>query len=114
MHYVFDLLQGMGIAAAIGIRPFLPALLAGALASGDIGLDFDHTKFSFLEQPGFLIVIVILVAAFGLYERRNDSTLPPMAYVILTISFVLGALFATASIADHSSDWWPGIPIGVA
>src|ERR1700753_2200173 len=101
MHYVFDLLQGMGIAAAIGIRPFLPALLAGALASGNIGLDFDHTKFSFLEQPGFLIVIVILVAAVGLYERRHDAGLPPMVYPLLVVTLVLGALFACGSIADR-------------
>jgi hypothetical protein len=34
MDFVFDLLQGAGIAAAIGIRPFLPVLLVGALAAG--------------------------------------------------------------------------------
>ena len=28
-----DLLQGIGLAAAVGVRPFLPALLAGALAA---------------------------------------------------------------------------------
>ncbi len=33
MDFVLDLLQGVGIAAAIGIRPFLPVLLAGALAA---------------------------------------------------------------------------------
>ena len=27
---------------------------------------------------------------------------------------VLGALSASGSIADVSSDWWPGIPVGVA
>ena len=31
MDFVLDLLQGAGIAAAIGIRPFLPVLLVGAL-----------------------------------------------------------------------------------
>jgi hypothetical protein len=34
MDLVLDLLQGAGIAAAVGIRPFLPVLLVGALASG--------------------------------------------------------------------------------
>ena len=33
MDFLFDLLQGAGIAAAIGIRPFLPVLLVGALAT---------------------------------------------------------------------------------
>ena len=50
MDYLLDLLQGLGIAAAIGIRPFLPTLLAGALAAADVGLDFDGTDFSFLED----------------------------------------------------------------
>ena len=49
MDYLLDLLQGLGIAAAIGIRPFLPTLLAGALAAADLGLDFESTDFSFLE-----------------------------------------------------------------
>ena len=55
MDFVFDLLQGAGIAAAIGIRPFLPALLVGALAAGDLGIDFDGTDFAFLEQARFLL-----------------------------------------------------------
>ena len=32
MEFVLDLLQGIGIAAAIGVRPMLPVLLTGALA----------------------------------------------------------------------------------
>ena len=51
MDLAFDLLQASGIAAAIGIRPFLPVLLVGALATADLGIDFDGTDFSFLEQP---------------------------------------------------------------
>ena len=43
--------QGIGLATAAGVRPFLPALLAGALAGADSGLDFDGTDFSFLERP---------------------------------------------------------------
>ena len=48
MDFLLDLLQGAGLAAAIGIRPFLPVLLAGALASADLGLYFEGTDFSFL------------------------------------------------------------------
>ena len=36
MHLAFDIFQGIGVAAAVGIRPFLPALVAGALAAGDV------------------------------------------------------------------------------
>src|SRR5919109_580253 len=49
VEFVLDLLQGAGIAAAIGIRPFLPVVLVGLLAVGDLGLDFDGTDWAFLE-----------------------------------------------------------------
>jgi hypothetical protein len=111
MDYLLDLLQGLGIAAAIGIRPFLPTLLAGALAAGDIGLDFSGTDFAFLEQAPFLIAIVVLTVVFGVLERRN---LRPVAMALLLVTLVLGALEASGSIADHSDTWWPGVPIGVA
>ena len=42
-------LQGIGLALAVGLRPFLPALLAGALARGDVGVDFDGTD---VRVPG--------------------------------------------------------------
>ena len=115
MHYLLDLLQGLGIAAAVGIRPFLPTLLAGALASANTGLDFDHTKFAFLEKPGFLFAVLAAVAVLGFIERRNDLSNNQVAVTILcAIALVLGALLASGSIADGSSDWWPGVPIGVA
>jgi hypothetical protein len=111
MDYLLDLLQGLGIAAAIGIRPFLPTLLAGALAAADLGLDFDGTDFAFLEQPAFLLAMVVLVAVFGFLERRRAR---PVAAVLLALALILGALQAAGSIADHSDTWWPGVPIGVA
>src|SRR3954452_16761577 len=117
MDYLLDLLQGLGIAAAIGIRPFLPTLLVGALAAGNLGVDFDGTDFSFLEKTPFLLVIVIAVAVFNIIDRRRgaDTSIPgPVTALLLACSLVLGALMASGSIADGSEDWWPGIPIGVA
>ncbi len=117
MDYLLDLLQGLGIAAAIGIRPFLPTLLAGALAAADVGLDFSGTDFSFLESTGFLLAIVVLVAVFGVIDRRRGADTSgggPVIAVLVLISLVLGALLASASIADGSDTWWPGVPIGVA
>src|SRR3954447_17560253 len=112
MDYLLDLLQGLGIAAAIGIRPFLPTLLVGALAAGNLGVDFDGTDFSFLEQTAFLLVIVIAVAVFNIIDRRRgaDTSVPgPVTTLLLLCSLALGALLASGSIADHSSTWWPAV-----
>ena len=45
MSLFMDIGQGAGLSGASGVRPFLPALLAGALAREDTGLDFDGTDF---------------------------------------------------------------------
>ena len=70
MDFLFDLLQGAGIAAAIGIRPFLPVLLVGALAAGDLGIDFDGTDFAFLEQAPALAIVLALLAIATYAVRR--------------------------------------------
>jgi hypothetical protein len=117
MDYLLALLQGLGIAAAIGIRPFLPTLLVGALAAGDLGIDFDGTDFVFLEQTGFLLAIVVAVAAFNIVDRRRGADMSGKGLAVtllLVCALVLGALLASGSIADVSADWWPGVPIGVA
>ena len=83
MDFILDLLQGAGIAAAIGIRPFLPVLLAGALASADVGLDFSGTDFSFLEAWPFLLGVLVLVVALDFVARRagpEASERPPLLY----------------------------------
>ena len=50
MSLFLDIGQGAGLAGATGVRPFLPPLLAGALAREDAGIDFDGTDWSFLED----------------------------------------------------------------
>jgi hypothetical protein len=117
MDFLLDLLQGVGLAAAIGIRPFLPVLLAGALASADLGLDFDGTDFVFLEGWPFLLVVLALVVALDFVGRRagRDATdRPPLIYALLGLALVLGALLAAGSVADRSSEWWAGAVAGVA
>jgi hypothetical protein len=111
MDYLLALLQGLGIAAAIGIRPFLPVLLVGALAGGDLGVDFDDTDFAFLEQTGFLLAILVGVVVLGIVERRAAER---VAIPILVVAAVLGALLAAGSLDDVSATWWPGLPVGVA
>jgi hypothetical protein len=114
MHYLLDLLQGLGIAAGVGIRPLLPTLLVGALAAGDLGVDFEGTSFSFLEKPAFLLAIVVAVAVLGFVERRRGPELGAGVYVVAAIALLLGALQAAGSIADRSGTWWPGILVGLA
>src|SRR3954470_12231376 len=70
---LLDLLQAAGIGAAVGIRPFLPALLVGALAAGDIGVDFDGTDFAFLEQAPFLLVMLVGLVIFDVLRRRGGE-----------------------------------------
>jgi hypothetical protein len=117
MDFILDLLQGAGLAAAIGVRPFLPVLLAGALASADVGLDFSGTDFSFLESWPFLLGALILVVALDFAGRRagRDATdRAPLLYVVVAVALVLGALEAAGSIADRSDAWWAGLVVGTA
>src|SRR5271165_1680922 len=95
MNLAFDIFQGIGIAAAVGIRPFLPSLAVGALAAGDIQIDFSHTSFSFLESAPFLLVMFIGVVLLALTERRTArETLEtrPVLAALGAISIALGAL----------------------
>jgi hypothetical protein len=115
VDFVLDLLQGAGIAAAIGIRPFLPVLLAGALASADVGLDFDGTDYAFLEEWPFLLGMLVLVAAtdFATRRRANLET-GPVVWLLLTIAVVLGALEGAGSLADRDHSVIAGIVAGAA
>src|ERR1019366_8888618 len=46
---------GAGLAAACGLRPFLPVLLAGALGSAKaLGVSFSHGSFHFLQSGWWL------------------------------------------------------------
>jgi hypothetical protein len=117
MDLVFDLLQGIGIAAAVGIRPLLPVLLVGALASANLGIDFQGTDFAFLEEPPFLFAVVVLVVILDFLRRRARRDvfeagigLAAVAGVIL----VLGALMAGGSMADRDHPVALGLVFGVA
>ena len=117
MDFVLDLLQGAGIAAAIGIRPFLPVLLAGALAAADLGLDFEGTSFAFLEEWPFLLGVLVLVALsdFAIRRRGGDAAdTGPLLWALLAVAVALGALEAAGSLADRDNPVVPGIVAGAA
>ena len=109
MDFVLDLLQGLGIAAGIGIRPFLPTILIGALAAGNLGLDFNGTDFAFLEQAPFLAGTLVLMALTTLAMRRANVDVGPLGWALLAIAVVVGALEAAGSLADHDRAILPGI-----
>lgn len=116
MHLVFDIFQGIGIAAAVGIRPFLPALVAGALAAGNVELHFTHTDYSFLQSWVFLLVMALGAVALVAAERRlgrERSDASPVVGVLAVIAAVLGALFFAGELARAGDAAWPGWIAGV-
>jgi hypothetical protein len=110
MKLVLDILQGLGLASATGLRPFLPALLAGALASGDAGLDFDGTSFAFLESPVWLLILAVALVA-TVFTRKYLETGAGEA-AISGIGIGLGALLSAGSVADRHHTWWYALIIG--
>lgn len=112
MKLVLDILQGMGLATATGLRPFLPALLAGALAADDLGLDFDGTDFAFLESPWWLLALAIALVA-SVFARKWLETGPGEA-ALSGLGIGLGALLCAASIDDRHATWWYGLILGAA
>jgi hypothetical protein len=127
-----DIGQGAGLSGASGVRPFLPALLAGALAREDTGLDFDGTSFSFLESPWFLLAVFALAVAAYLRDRArkpapaarpgearakiaSGRSLPdPLDALMLVLGLALGALLFGGSLADDGYESWPGVLGGIA
>jgi hypothetical protein len=116
VHLVFDIFQGIGVAAVVGVRPFLPTLAVGALAAGDVQIDFVHSSFSFLQSTGFLLGMVLGVIALAVLEARLlDEQLErgPIALAIAGVSLALGALLFAGSLARGGYAVWPGIVGGV-
>ena len=116
MHLVFDIFQGIGIAAAVGMRPFLPAIAVGALGAADAQIDFSHTSYSFLEQAPFLLVMLMGVVLLGVTERRATRELLQGRLVVAAlaaVSLIIGALFFAGALAQYHHAVWPGFIGGV-
>src|SRR3954451_7400531 len=117
MHFVFDLLQAAGIAAAIGVRPLMPTLLAGGLAGADVGLDFDGTDYAFLEEPWFLAVVTVVVLALWVATRRARPEVLERgwaAYATAAIAGPLALLEGAGSMADGGHPAWVAMVVALA
>jgi len=117
VHLAFDIFQGIGIAAAVGIRPFLPGLAAGALAAGAIQIDFDHTTYSYLQTSWFLLVLFAGAALLVLAERSalaERLRAGPLGLVLTAISLAVGGMFFAGSLCRGGYEIWPGWLGGIA
>jgi hypothetical protein len=123
---VFYIGLGAGLAAACGLRPFLPLLIAGALASSDaLGVSFAGDPFRFLREDWWLLVVVVALAlAYALQLLRGMSALAdpaagrsrpqPLAAAIAGLSYGAGAVLFAGTLAAHDDTWWPGLLGGLA
>jgi hypothetical protein len=116
VHLAFDIFQGIGIAAAAGIRPFLPGLIAGVLGLADVQIHFDHSKFDFLQQAPFLIILgVLAVLLIGLEasKRGEDVDRGPGSWLSAACGAAVGALVFAGVLCHGGYAWWPGLIGGV-
>jgi Domain of unknown function (DUF4126) len=113
MRYLLDMLQAAGLGSATGIRPFLPALVTGALGRADAGVDFEGTSFAFLESPVFLAALVVGVIVTVILARSRPDD-PRVLSALSGIGVGLGALLGAGSVDDRFSVWWHGLIVGGA
>jgi len=117
---------GAGLAAACGLRPFLPVLLAGALASGKaLGVSFAHDPFRFAQSDWWLLAVAValavayvlqlLVGLPALAEADAERARPqPLAAAIAGLGYGAGAVLFAGTLAAHDDAWWPGLLGGLA
>jgi hypothetical protein len=111
MKLLIDILQGMGLATAAGVRPFMPTLVAGVFATQDVGVDYDGTEFAFLEARVWLLAVAIAMVVTLILRKRLDT---PVGLAVLSgIGIGLGALLCAATLDDRHAVWWPGIIVGL-
>jgi hypothetical protein len=115
VHLAFDIFAGLGIAAAVGIRPFLPALVVGALAAASVAIHFKGTDYSFLQSAPFLLavgVVGVLEVARELRYGAPADERDPAAVLLVAAGVALAALFFAASLARGHYASWPGLIAG--
>jgi hypothetical protein len=118
---IFYIGLGAGLAAACGLRPFLPALLAGALASSKaLGVSFADHSFAFLHEDWWLLAAVVALAlAYALQlllalapiidSSDRSQSVGPLGASLAGLGLGAGALLFAGTLAAHGDAWWPGL-----
>jgi len=118
MHGIFFYIGlGAGLAAACGLRPYLPTLLAGALGSaGALGVGFGHSNYHFLQSSWWLLAVAaVFAAAYLLQLRLGAERFEAVAGgAISAHAIAVGALLFAGTLAAHGDAWWPGLLGGAA
>ncbi len=120
----FDIGLGVGLAVSCGLRPFLPLLLAGALArAGDLSVSFAGNSLHFLQSTAWLLVVTVALVVSYLVqitlgrpatEERAFAGGDPFASALSGAALGAGALLFAGTLAAHGDTWWPGIVAGLA
>lgn len=111
MDLALDILAGLGLAAACGLRPFLPGLVFGALATADVGVNVTGTDLAFLEQPWFLLILTVLFVLSLIFHGYAGRE--PAASALAGIGVGMGGLLFAGELAGDGYAWWPGVLAGV-
>jgi hypothetical protein len=122
MSLFLDIGTGAGLASATGVRPYLPPLLAGGLARGDIGIDFDGTDLWWLESTAFLAAVLALGVIGFLVERSAANRASPdiggragrgPAEIFAgLVGLALGTLLFAGTLYDNGQPTWIGLVFG--
>jgi hypothetical protein len=122
---VFYIGLGAGLAAACGLRPFLPLLLAGALGTSDVlGVDFGGHSFHFLQSGWWLLAVTVaMVLSYALQillklapvfdTSRRPGGSDPLAAALAGLALGAGAALFGGTLAAHGDAAWPGIIGGI-
>jgi hypothetical protein len=117
VHLLFDIFRGIGAASAVGIRPFLPALVVCAFAAGSVAIHFNHVGFfGFLQQDWFLLVLAVCAILLSVAERRLGGArlASRQGTALLAVaSAALGALLFAGLLRQGGYLAWPGLLGGV-
>lgn len=109
---------GLGLALAAGLRPFLPALLAGVLGSGGVlGVGFSHGDYAFLQDGWWLVACAaVLLAVYALQLRVGAERFEagPLGAAVAGLAVGVAALLFAGTLGEHGDASWPGLLGGAA